>query len=893
MRDRFVQLLIRWIFIVLPTAVIGYITLVYVNFSYTALTSNILTQSIYFGTGLLIAYSLYFFRIRWLVTFILLWFAYWLIGKIIVKLPGEFDVFYATARFQLYSALFILGWIFGFLLVRVKFSYIILFGILGVSTVVAISNTVDVSISYILYHLLPVVVYGLYMLFVSPLLVYDVEMDLKKSGRLVLRFALFLILVILAFLFVGNLLRDDLKAVEKELVDRGAKSDKDGDKKEKDGGYDQRYGLMDKPGGKDDGFKLKDTMKISSKMSQSDQLMFCSRLNNYFPDGTPQPLYFVYHYLTKYDPAKESFIRDANVPYLDEFDADPSEVAIFHSRQDSSVIRNALGKKNRKVVESEVYLSSNTWKHALLAPASAFYIQSIPVEKDFQKTFISAYKVKSYVSELNNAYFVYNPSANPQLESFQEERYSELRTVRDYSKVDPEFYNYYIDMPKGVIYDSIALLAKKITAGIVNPADKVLAIRDHFLARDKNGKRIFRYTLKPGTPSDPNIPNTSMLNDFLFKTHAGYCTYYAGASLFLLRSVGIPARFTTGFATINRSDKNKGWYWFYASQAHAWTQVYFPGYGWMDFDMTIGNEDQQNAPKPDGTPPLPPPEPWLVLNAKAESVVGDKSKRMDATFSNIIYFDEKYQLNKSVTRSIDVSVCRVLYDKKDTTLSAITAGDSLVIVSYKDEAKAIPKPRKGVSIENQVDNFPAPIVADEIHIKPKPKKEKKEDVKGDRKNVEEKGMSWKEMLLLAGKIAGGVIVFIFLLPLLYLIYLVIRTSLAKNDATKADAIYQTALYQFHMAGAERIAQTPLDYARTKVDPVFNTSFYTFMTVYLRLKYGRGTLREGDAEIIHQFGNSKASAIRKTKGFFKVALNYFNIVLASRYFLQSENEYENQ
>ncbi|MFN8689318.1 MAG: transglutaminase-like domain-containing protein, partial [Cyclobacteriaceae bacterium] len=120
-----------------------------------------------------------------------------------------------------------------------------------------------------------------------------------------------------------------------------------------------------------------------------------------------------------------------------------------------------------------------------------------------------------------------------------------------------------------------------------------------------------------------------------FKTKAGYCTYYAGASHFMLRALGIPTRFTTGFATIDRSDKNKGWYWFYASQAHAWTQVYFPEYGWMDFDMTIGNEEQQEAPRPDGTPPLPPPEPWLVLNAVAGEVK-QAQKNLDATFRELI-----------------------------------------------------------------------------------------------------------------------------------------------------------------------------------------------------------------------------------------------------------------
>ncbi|CAN5472660.1 hypothetical protein BH09BAC3_BH09BAC3_34250 [soil metagenome] len=886
MGERIVQLLIRWLFVVLPTIAIGYITLSFINFSYTAQTSSIITQSIFFSVGLLISYSLYFFRIRWVITFLLLWFAYWLIGKIIVKLPGEFDVFYATAKFQLYSALFIFGWIFGFLLVRVKYSYIILFGILATATIVVISNTIDISFTYILYHLVPVILYGLYMLFVSPILVYDVEINFKKSGRLFIRFAVFLLLIFLAFFFVGRVFTEDLKAVEKELIARGAKSDKEGDKDKKEGGYDQRYGLMDKPNGQD-GFKLKDTMKISSKMSQSDQLMFASRIDNYFPDGTPQPLYFVYHYLTKYDQSKESFTRDANVPYLDEFDADPSEVQIFHSRQDSSVIRNSLGRKKRKVVESKIYLSSNTWKHALLAPASAFYIQSLPVDKDFQKTFLSAYKVKSYVSELNNAYFVYNPSANPMLEQMQQERFDELRTVNDYKSIDQKFYNYYIEMPEGAIYDSITNLAKQITAGATKPVDKVIAIRDYFLARDKNGKRIYRYTLKPGTPSDPNIPNTSMLSDFLFKTHAGYCTYYAGASLFLLRSMGIPARFTTGFATVNRSDKNKGWYWFYASQAHAWTQVYFPGYGWMDFDMTIGNEDQQDAPRPDGTPPLPPPEAWLVVNAITATAPDLDKKQLDITFNNIIYFDQRYQLNRSFTQKVDVSMCRVMYDKRDTTLSILSAGDSVIVISYKDESKFIPKPKNGVGIESQVEDFPKPIIADEIHIKPKPKKEKKDAVKNDFQKKLEKSMTWKEILVLAAEIVTSIIVFIFLVPLFYLLYLLIRLALARDPAAKADAIYQLALYKFHMAGMERGNETPLDYARTKVDPAFHTRFEEFMRVYLRLKYAKGTLRDDDAHIINHFASAAGPSVRKSKGTGKVILNYFNLALASRYFLQSE------
>lgn len=894
MRDKLMQLLIRWVFVVFPTVVIGYITLRFVNFSYTAFSAGIPVQTLYFAAGLLLAYSLYFFRARWIVTFAGLWLAYWVVGRIIVKLPGEFDVFYATAKFQLYSSLFLFGWLFGFLLVRVKYSYIILFGVLAVTTMVAISNTIDMSLTYMLLHLVPVMVYGLYMLFLSPVLTETVEMDLKKSGRLLFRFSLFLLLVILAFVFVERIFKKDLQAVEKELAARGAKENKEGPEK-MDGGYDDRFGLMEKrPDGKDDGYRLKDTMKINSKMSQSDRLMFCSKLNNYFPDGNPKPLYFVYHYLTKYDPVRETFIRDVAVPFFDEFNADPSELAMYHSKEDSAVIRNSLAKKKRVVVEAEVYLSSSTWKHSLLAPASAFYCQTIPVEKDFQKTFISAYKVKSYASELNNAYFVYNPSSNPMLEAYQEERFEELRNVNDYRNVDSSFYSYYTELPSGPLYDSISKLSNNLTKNVTRPVDKVIAVRDHFLQRSEDGKRIFRYTLKPGGVDDPNIPNASMLNNFLFKTHAGYCTYYAGASLLMLRALGIPSRFTTGFATINRSDKNKGWYWFYASQAHAWTQVYFPGYGWLDFDMTIGNEEQQSAPRPDGTPPLPPPQPWLVLNAKAVSAPDLKRKRLDVSFTNIIYFDEAYPLNKSFERTIDASICRILYDKKDTTLSAILPGDSVIVVSYKDDAKMIPRPKRGVPIESQVAAFPVPIIADEIHIKPKEKITKEDSVTKKNTTTEEKGMTWQEILILTGKIIGTMILLIFLLPLFYFIYLTLRSTFTTNPKSKANSVYRSALYQFHMAGVERTNETPLDYARTKADPIFHVGFEEFMHIYLRLKYGRGTFLPGDTDTINRFAGEFGPAVRKAKGFFTLTGNYFNILLASRYFLRSEkNEYKTQ
>jgi protein-glutamine gamma-glutamyltransferase len=887
--DRFKQLLIRLVLVVVPTILIGYITLRFLNFSYTSLNTGIVSQTIYFSLGLVLAYSLYYYGARWVITFIALWIAYWLFEKIINRLPGEFDVFYATARFQLYSTLFIFGWVFGFLLVRIRWSYVILFGVLMIVTLVSISDTIDISLSYILAHITPVVLYGLYMFFLSPVLTDRIELTTKKSGKLALRVGLFALLILVAFVVAESLFKGNMKAVEKELVARGAKGDKEGSGK-KDDKYDERDGLMEKgKGGKgDDGYRLKDTMRVNSKMSSSDKLMFCSKLDNYFPDGSPAPLYYVYHYLTRYDSVKETFTRDVNVPSLDEIEVDPTRLPMYYSYTDTSIVRKAQARKLRKVVEAQVYLSENTWKHSVLGPASVFSIQTIPVEKDFQKTFLSAYKITSFTSELNNAYFVYNISASPKLEPLQEQRHEELRKVEDYNRLDKKLLDYYTQMPSGGIYDSIAKLALSLAPANAKPVDKVLAVRDFFLQRNENGKRIFRYTLKAGAVDDPNIPSSKMLYNFLFKTHAGYCTYYAGASLFMLRTLGVPTRFTTGFATVNRSDKNKGWYWFYASQAHAWTQVYFPEYGWLDFDMTIGNEDQQGAPKPDGTPPLPPPEPWLVLNAKADAI-DLTTKRLDASFNELIYFNKPYILNKAMARNIDASLCRVLYDKKDTTLSVIQPGDSIIVVSYKDEAKKIPQPRAGVAIEQQVEGFPSPIIADEIHIRPreKEKEKKEEDGKAKELKQKEKKMTWQEIAWLAAKVMGGIILFVFLLPLFYLVYRLLRVSFAGDVNKKADQVYRAALYRFHMAGAERENETPLDYAQMKIDPAFNAGFEEFMRMYLRLKYANGSLREGDAQLIDRFAKQVGGSIRKKNGFFRSVINYFNLLLASRYFQQSE------
>lgn len=913
------QLVLRLVFEVLPTAAISWWTLQLLNKSFTSLDTSEGWQTIWLTAGLTISYGLYFFRVRPLFTFVALAILYWGVGKIIGHLPGEFDMFRYTALFRSYALLFFVGWSFGLVLAapRPKFirnlsgskwtqryAIILIVGLLLLVTIISVADTSELSVNYLLGALLPIVGYTFYMFMLAPQLSDMQELNTKKTINLSLRLIAFLAMIFIVFFAVTKKLHSKLVATEYELVQMG-KNDKG---KEGDKNYDERKGLLERGNrgqkpqdGKDkggqnnddgeDGYKLKDSMSMSDRMSQADYIMFCSKLKNYFPDGSPKPLYFVYHYLTKYDPVKETFTRDTAVPYFDELNIDPSTLPMYRSRSDSTVIKNSLATKKRKTVDAEVYVSSNTWKHALLAPATPYSVQTIPVDSSFKKLFRSAYKVKCYTSELNNAYFVYNPSGNPQLEGYQEERYDELRSVENYAGTDTAFFEYYTQMPKGALYDSITALAQRITKNATTPVDKVIAIRDYFLQRDKEGNRVFRYTLTPGPPSDPNIPNATMLSNFLFRTHAGYCTYYAGASLFLLRAVGIPSRFTTGFATIDRSDKNKGWYWFYASQAHAWTQVYFPGYGWLDFDMTIGNEDQRESPQPDGTPPLPPPEPWLVLIGKAETKADLKAKRLDMSFDHLIFFNDDYRLESNTTRTIDASVCRVLYDKKDTTLAAIQPGDSIVVISYDDAAKQVPQPRSDLSIDEQLKSFPKPVIADEIHIKPREQKSKTEEEKKQQPKAEEKELTWQQILLRVSIVVAGVVWLLFMLPLFWLWGLMLRIGFARHPKTEADRAYRLALYHFHMSGVERGTETAKQYAQEKVDPKLQAGFGPFMDMYLRLKYGNGQLLPDDPAAIRRFRNSIRSAARRNGGFFGVLFSYLNLSRASRFFRRRDEQHE--
>jgi transglutaminase-like putative cysteine protease len=91
----------------------------------------------------------------------------------------------------------------------------------------------------------------------------------------------------------------------------------------------------------------------------------------------------------------------------------------------------------------------------------------------------------------------------------------------------------------------------------------------------------FTYDLTPNQKK--GVPP---LVDFLERTQKGYCQMYSGAMALILRLHGIPARVAVGFTTGRPPQKSGDPYIVMDRNAHAWVEVFFPGYGWMPFEPT-------------------------------------------------------------------------------------------------------------------------------------------------------------------------------------------------------------------------------------------------------------------------------------------------------------------
>lgn len=88
------------------------------------------------------------------------------------------------------------------------------------------------------------------------------------------------------------------------------------------------------------------------------------------------------------------------------------------------------------------------------------------------------------------------------------------------------------------------------------------------------------------TEAPQEIPaEVDAVDHFVFEMQEGSCSHFASALAVACRIVGIPARVVTGFGPGKYDSSSMNWR-IRGKDSHAWTQVWFPEYGWANFDPT-------------------------------------------------------------------------------------------------------------------------------------------------------------------------------------------------------------------------------------------------------------------------------------------------------------------
>ncbi len=140
---------------------------------------------------------------------------------------------------------------------------------------------------------------------------------------------------------------------------------------------------------------------------------------------------------------------------------------------------------------------------------------------------------------------------------------------------NPDVLNSYLQLPKG-LDPNIKALAERITAGAPTMFDKVVALESYL-------RNNFTYSVDIHLPA-----NQEAVSWFLFNSgNKGFCNYFSTSMSVMARLLGIPSRVVAGYTSGQPDAKNHDQV-IYGTNAHSWTQIYFAGYGWINFEPSAG-----------------------------------------------------------------------------------------------------------------------------------------------------------------------------------------------------------------------------------------------------------------------------------------------------------------
>ena len=283
-----------------------------------------------------------------------------------------------------------------------------------------------------------------------------------------------------------------------------------------------------------DAKKGESPLSFYSSLGGSSEPVALLRLENDYQENPLQPLLYLR------EEALSSIAPNGLV--VSDFDKDvprSSPLEVYKADENRSLVE-------RTPLKHSVYLITDHSKTF----AADYPTSIVPLKLKKSDRFKSAYRALSLVPSFSKERFEYFDVGDPSWDEETRAHYLEPHP-------DPRY----------------AELARKITDGENVNIKKVIETITYL---NKNAI----YTLSPNhtltTGQDPVAP-------FLFGDMRGYCVHFAHATVYMLRSLGIPARIGTGYMT-DLSQSKDGHTLLRISDRHAWAEVYITERGWVPFD---------------------------------------------------------------------------------------------------------------------------------------------------------------------------------------------------------------------------------------------------------------------------------------------------------------------
>lgn len=248
--------------------------------------------------------------------------------------------------------------------------------------------------------------------------------------------------------------------------------------------------------------------------------------------------------------------------------------------------QNSTSQQNRIEITHSVYLLAN---HDAMF-AIDFPISIRPIKNPNDDRFKAAYQALSYAPTLPIKGLTEAQVGDSTWSKQMVEHY--LRAPGSLSQQSLDYENIDLTTPipdehgEDLRYKALAL---HLTANLDTPVLKAAAIVNYLSAQSIYTRSPKHDTTHGGDPVAP----------YLFANEKrGYCVHFAHAGAYLMRLSGIPARIATGYLT-DLSYAKDGHILLHLGDRHAWPEVYVKDRGWIVFDISPAQAENEQAIVPD------------------------------------------------------------------------------------------------------------------------------------------------------------------------------------------------------------------------------------------------------------------------------------------------------